>query len=170
MIEMRKGFTLIEILVVLIILPFVLLLLDGLFMTLLGEIPKSYTIAQENLTVQHFLEQLQQDMDKATGLPASFEEYTADNSQILIELQDGIVCYLQKDGQVIRRKLTGAEHDNIRDERAWSLPHAKIQWQIRMRNGREYAVEVKTHIEYKTEGRWKKTMANSHLYYGGVLR
>lgn len=167
---MRKGFTLVEILVVLIVLPFVFVLLDGLFTTLLAEIPRSYRIAQESTTLQNVLEQLQQDMDKARGLPESFAGHTANNQQVLIELPDGVVCYQQIDGQVVRRKLTGAEQGDIGDERAWSLPNTKVQWQVWAKNGQGYAVETKTHIEYKTRGRWKKTMANSHLYYGGVLR
>ena len=167
---MRKGFTLVEMLVVIIILPFVFVLLDGLFVTLLGEVPKSYHIAQESITLQNMLEQMQQDVDKAKGLPASFAGHMVNDKQILINVPEGIICYQQKDGQIIRRILTGPEQDNFSDERAWSLPHTKIQWHVWKKDEQGYAVEVKTHIEYKTEGRWKKTMANSHLYYGGVLR
>ena len=168
---MRKGFTLVEILVVIILLPFIFLLLDGLFVTLLGGIPKSYTIAQESLTLQNMLEQLQQDVDRAKGLPESFADgKTVNEKQIFIELPECIVCYQQKDGQIVRSTLTDNEQGYISNDRTWALPHTKIQWHVWKKNGRGYAVEVKTHIEYKTEGRWKKNMVNSHLYYGGVLR
>lgn len=168
---MRKGFTLVEMLVVIIILPFVFVLLDGLFVTLLGGIPKSYHIAQESITLQNMLEQLQQDVDRARGLPESFAEgKTVNEKQIFIELPGSTICYQQKDGQIIRSTLTDNEQGYISDERAWTLPHAKVQWRVWKKDERGYAVEVKTYIEYKTEGRWKKTMANSHLYYGGVLR
>lgn len=168
---MHKGFTLVEILVVIILLPFIFLLLDGLFVTLLGGIPKSYTIAQENITLQNMLEQMQQDVDRARGLPESFADGKKVNEkQFFIELPESTICYQQKDGQIIRSTLTGNEQGYISDERTWHLPHTKLQWHVWKKNGRGYAVEVKTHIEYKTQGRWKKTMANSHLYFGGVSR
>ena len=167
---MRKGFTIVEVLVVVIILPFVFVVLDGLFRTLLAEIPRSYRIAQESTTLQNLLEQMQQDMDKARGLPESFAGLIANNRQILIELPDSTVCYQLKDEQIVRRKLTGVEQGNTGDERTWRLPNTKVEWRVWAKNGQEYAVETKTYIAYKTRGRWKKTMANSHLYYGGILR
>jgi prepilin-type N-terminal cleavage/methylation domain-containing protein len=168
---MRKGFTFVEILVVVIILPFVFVLLDGLFATLLAEIPRSYQIAQESTTLQNLLEQMQQDMDQAEGLPESFAGRAADDKQILIEMPDGILCYQQDDNRIIRRKLKDALREGgVEEERVWSLPHTKVQWKTWPKGVRGYAVEVKTHIEYKTRGRWNKTMANSHLYFGGALR
>ena len=168
---MRKGFTLVEVLVIVIILPFVFVLLDGLYATLLAEIPRSYQIAQESTTLQNLLEQMQQDMDKAEGLPESFAGHTADDKQILIELSDGILCYQQDDNRIIRRKLKDVlQEGGVEEKRIWSLPHTKVEWRTWPKGMRAYAVEVKTHIEYKTRGRWKKTMANSHLYYGSALR
>ncbi|OHB73834.1 MAG: hypothetical protein A2Z25_10215 [Planctomycetes bacterium RBG_16_55_9] len=167
---MRKGFTLTEVLVVVIILPFVFVTLDGLFVTLLAEIPRSYRIAQESITLQNMLEQLQQDMDKARGLPVSLAGHTTDDTRILVELPGSAVCYQQLDGQVVRRTLTDTAQDNTGTERAWSLPSTKVQWRVWVKDGRGYAVEVKTHIEYKTRGRWEKKMANAHLFYWGLLR
>jgi len=163
---MRKGFTLVEILVVVIVLPIAFLILDGLFTTLLADIPRSYHIAQESITLQNLLEQMQQDTDKARGMSESLAGRTANNLQVLIELPDGVICYQQKDDQIVRRELAGAGQDN----RVWSLPNTKVQWRVWAKDGQGYAVEIKTYIEYKTRGRWKKTMANSHLYYGGLLR
>jgi prepilin-type N-terminal cleavage/methylation domain-containing protein len=167
---MRKGFTLVEVLVVVIVLPFIFVLLDGLFTTLLADIPRSYQFAQESITLQNLLEQMQQDMDRAKGLPESFVGLTADEKQFLIELPDGVLCYQQNNDQIIRRKLRNASQDGVEEKRAWSLPHTKVEWTILEKDSQSYAVEVKTHIEYKTRGKWKKTMANSHLYYGGALR
>ena len=167
---MRKGFTLVEMLVVVIVLPIAFLILDGLFTTLLADIPRSYRIAQESTTLQHLLEHFQRDMDKARGLPETFADHAADARQILIDLPDGVICYRQKDDQIIRRLLTEAPQDRVQEERAWSLPNTKVEWEIWTKDAEGYAVEVKTHIEYKTRGRWKKTTANSHVYYGGVIR
>ncbi|UCD56052.1 MAG: prepilin-type N-terminal cleavage/methylation domain-containing protein [Candidatus Hydrogenedentota bacterium] len=168
---MHKGFSLVEVLVVVIVLPFAFVMLDGLFTTLLAEIPRSYYITQESTTLQNLLEQMQQDMDKSRGLPESFAGQKADDKQILIELRDSVICYQQKDDQIIRRRLKDAlQEGEIEEKRVWPLPHTKVEWKIREMDSKGHAVEVRTHIEYKTRGRLKKTRANSHLYYGGVIR
>ncbi|MEJ2704432.1 MAG: type II secretion system protein [Sedimentisphaerales bacterium] len=127
--DMRKGFTLVEMLVVIILLPFVFVTLDGLFVTLLGEIPRSYRISQESITLQNLLEQMQRDVDEATGLPESFAGHTAGADQVLIKLPKGVVCYEKKDGKVVRRMLSAARQD-ANGERVWSLPQTKIQWRV----------------------------------------
>jgi hypothetical protein len=166
---MRKGYTLVEILVVVITLPFVFLIFDGLFRTLYSDLPWSWRIAQENTTLLNMLEQMQQDINKAKGLPGSFARHTADDSLLLIELAEGVHCYQLKDGQVIRRKVTETQQGNAEQARAWSLPHAEIAWQVWTKNGERYAVEVKTHVEHRIRGQWKKKMAHSRLYFVGAF-
>ncbi|MFH1719482.1 MAG: hypothetical protein ABIF19_19185 [Planctomycetota bacterium] len=166
---MRRGFTLIEILVIVIITPFVFLIFDGLFRTLVSDIPWSWRIAQENTTMLNMLDQLQQDIDKATALPESFAGHTADDNLLLIESADGVLCYQLKDGQVLRRRLTNSGGSDTEEERAWSLPHAKIVWHVWARDGRRYAVESRAHIERSARGQWKKKMAHSRLYFAGAF-
>jgi prepilin-type N-terminal cleavage/methylation domain-containing protein len=165
---MRKGFTLVELLVVIIVLPFVMLVLDGLFSTLITDIPRSYRIVQENTSLLSMLKQMQQDINKAKGLPESFDEYTTSNKLLLIELEEGMICYQLKDDKVLRRKLTGNQQSNAEEEIAWTVPHAKVEWQVWRKDKGGYAVEVKTHIEHKIQGNWEKKMANSHLYFVSI--
>lgn len=153
--------------VVVITLPFLFVIMDGLFRTLLAEIPWSWRIAQENTTVLNMLEQMHQDMDKAKGLPKSFAGRTAGDGLLLIELADGVICYQLKDGQVSRGKLT---KDGAEGTRVWTAPNAKVEWKVWAENGQGYAVETKTSIEYKNRGQWIRKMAQSHLFYLGVLR
>ena len=166
---MRKGFTLVEIMVVIVILPFVMVLLGGLFRTILSEIPASYRIAQENTTLLNMLELMHQDIDKAKGLPVSFAGQTASDELLLIELPDGVVCYELKDGQVIRARLTGDQPDETQGTRVWSLPHAKIEWQVWTRDGERYALQIQSYVEHKSLGRTERKMANSHLYIIGAF-
>ena len=167
---MRKGFTLVELLVVIIVLPFVMLVLDGLFSTLIRDIPRSYRVVQENTSLLSMLEQMQQDIDKAKGLPESFDEYTTSNKLLLIELAEGMICYQLKDEKVLRRKLTDNQQKNALEKKSWSVPHAKVEWQVWRKDRDGYAVEVKTHIEHKIRGEhWEKKMANSHLYFVGAF-
>ena len=166
---MRKGFSLVEILVVIILLPIVFFVMDGLFSTLLDAIPRSYRVAQENTTVLNMLENMRQDIDKAKSLPDSFDGHIASDELLLIGSPDAVVCYQLKDGQVLRRRLTGTHENNAEATRVWSLPHAKVQWQVWRKDRTGYAVEVKTHIEHHPRGHQEKKMANSHLYFAGAL-
>jgi len=183
---MRKGFTLVEALVVVIVLPFMMLVLDDLFRTLIKDIPRSYQVVQENASLLSMLEQMQKDIDKAKGLPESFDEYTTGDKLLLIELAEGMICYQLKDENVLRRKLTD-KTDNQQSPPAagivqnpallgalgqtvWSVPNAKVEWQVWRKDRDGYAVEVKTHIEHKIRGEhWEKKMANSHLYFVGAF-
>ena len=162
---MRKGFTLVEVLVVIVVLPFIMLVLGGLFSTLIRDIPRSYRVVQENTSLLSMLEQMQQDIDKAKGLPESFDGHTASGELLLIELADIVICYQLKDDKVLRRKLTDNQQSNDEEEIVWTVPHANVTWQVWRKGKSGYAVEVQTHIEHKVGGHWEKKMANSHLYF-----
>ena len=166
---MRKGFTIVELLILIIIIPFVYVLIDGLFRTLLTDIPSSCRIVQENTTLLNMLAQIQQDMDKAKSLPELFAGQTASEKSLLIELEDSVICYQIEDGRVLRHKLTDTYEGSAEQRRVWSLPNAKVKWRILQENGRGHAVETETHIPHKSRGRWEKKMANSHLYFVGAL-
>jgi len=166
---MRKGFSLVELLVVIVILPFVFLLFDGLFKTLASEIPLSHRILQEHTTLLHMLSQMQKDIDHAKGLPLSYAGLIPNDRQVLIELPEGVFCYNLKDGEVLRQKLTDTGQSDAEIPIVWTLPHASVQWKVWTRNGRGYAIEANTHIEHKRRGEWKKKMAHSNLYFAGAL-
>jgi prepilin-type N-terminal cleavage/methylation domain-containing protein len=180
---MRKGFTLVEVLIVVIVLPFMMLVLDDFFRTLIKDIPRSYQVVQENASLLSMLEQMQKDIDRAKGLPESFDEYISGDKLLLIELAEGMICYQLKDKKVLRRKLTDNQQSppaagiiqnpallSALGQTVWSVPNAKVEWQVWRKDGDGYAVEVKTHIEHKIRGdHWEKKMANSHLYFVGAF-
>lgn len=166
---MRKGFTFFELLLIIVVLPFVFLLFDGLFKTIVGEIPMSVRLIQENTSLLSMLGQIQQDIDNAKGLPKSFAGQTASDRILLIKLSEGVICYQLKDGQVFRRQLTDTQQEKLQEPRVWLIPHANIKWKVLERNGQGYAVEANTHLEYGRRGQWIKKMAHSHLYFTGAL-
>jgi len=167
--KMRKGFTIIEMLVIVIITPFIFVIFDGLFKTLLSDIPWSWRIAQENTTMVNMLDQLQQDIDAAKGLPESFGTYAANDHLLLIESPGGVLCYQIKDGKVLRQRFAGTGSSKPEDEKVWSLPNAKIAWHGWTRDGRRYAVETSAYVERRARGQWKKKMAHSRLYFVGAF-
>ena len=164
------GFTLTEMMIVIFILPFVLFVLDGLFGTLLTEIPRSCRVAQQGSTLLSLLDQIHRDVERAKSLPAEFAGRTAGEKLLLVELPDGVVGYQIEDDGVARTSLTSTPSSGPPDERIWSMPGGKIEWQVRQKDGRRYAVEIKTHMEFKSHGRIEKKMARTYLFYEGVLR
>jgi hypothetical protein len=168
-INMRKGFTLVELLILVIVLPFVFLLFDGLFKTIAGEIPMSVRLIHENTSLLSVLREIQKDIDGAKDLPKSFAGQIASDQILLIELSEGVICYQLKDGQVIRQKLTETSQSKAEEPRIWSIPHASVEWKVWERNGQGYAVETNAHLEYGRRGQWVKKMAHTHLYFAGAL-
>jgi len=167
--NMRKGFNLVEILVVIVIIPVAAFTLDRFFNTVLLDFPRSSAVMQENKIVLSMLRQMQKDIDGAKGLPESFAGHTAGDKLLLIERPDSIICYQLKDGQVLRRRLTGTQNGGGEDARVWSAPNAEVKWHVWQKNGKGYAVQVQTHVKQKLRAKWQKKMANSHLYFAGLF-
>jgi prepilin-type N-terminal cleavage/methylation domain-containing protein len=166
---MRKGFTLVETLVVVLVLPFMLLVLDGLFATLITDIPRSYKIVQTNTTLLNMLEQLRRDVDKAKELPEGYNDYISDDETLLINLPEGIVCYQLKDEKVVRHNLKDESEDGAAEQKYWPAPRAKVRWKVWRKDAAGYAVEVSTFIEQKVHGHRQKKMTNSRVYFLDVL-
>ncbi len=201
---MRKGFSLIEMLAVMVVIPIVLVALASVFTTVITDIPRSYRVIQTNTTLLNMLEQMRNDINTATcaeantgagrGLPESFSRYATKDGLLLIEMSDAVISYQVnppyvwriKDDKALRRDLTAdacperpvvsevepsrGDDSEVKNTRVWSVPHAKVEWQVRRENGKGYAVQVKTHIEHKVRGHWERKMANSHLYFVGALQ
>jgi len=170
---MRKGFTFSEMVALLAILTFVSLIFAPVFATLITDIPGSYRVVQENTSVLSMLKQMRTDIDAAKQLPLSFAGHPADDKVLLIESKDGYICYELKDGKVLRRSLSRQRRPREgtrEDKTVWSVPNAKVEWQVWRKNTKGYAVEVKTHVEQNVPGGPQKKMANSHLYFVRVFR
>jgi hypothetical protein len=160
---MRKGFTLVELFIVIVTLPFVAIILDLLFADIVTNIPKASRMVHENTTVISLLGRIQADVDRARALPDSVGEYEAGEDMLLIEMGDFTVGYEIKDGRVVRRRL---DEEGQEDESAvWTAPNSDIRWSVLKAEGAAYAVEVRTHIRHKLRRRIQEKMANSHLYF-----
>ncbi len=166
---MRKGLTLVNILIIVFVLPFMILILDGLFKTLIKDIPRSYKVVQVNTSLLSMLKEIQQDIDKAKGLPETYKEHVASDKMLLIDLPEETICYQLKDDKVFRYNLTETQKSNIAKTKYWSVPHAKVQWKVWRKDMGGHAVEIRTHIEHEVQSHLEKKMANSHLYFVGSL-
>ena len=166
---MRKAFSLVELLTVMVVFAAVSVALAALFATIITDIPKSYHVVQENTSLLSMLGQMRKDIDMAKALPHSSAGYTTGDELLLIELPEGMICYQLKNGEVLRRRLTDAQKDAGEDTKVWSVPNAKVEWRLAGGDDKAYAVEVRTHIEYELRGHRQNKMANAYLYFVGAL-
>ena len=168
--SIRKGMTLVELLVIIAILPIFMLAFDRLFKTVAKDIPRSYRVVNENVSLLNMLKKMQQDIDVAEGMPKSYGNYSVSNEQFLIKQTDSVICYRFEDDKVLRYMLT--EDNSSGSEEAedfWTLPHAIIHWRILEQNGNGYAVEIRKHIEHNVLGHPEKKLSNSYIYFVGAL-
>ena len=91
--NMRKGMTLVEIIFIIAVLPVFMLAFDKMFKAVVKDIPRSYRVVNENVSLLNMLEKLQQDIDVAKGLPKSYGSYSVSDEQFLIEQADCVICY-----------------------------------------------------------------------------
>ena len=166
---MRRGMTLVEVLVVTITLPFFAIAFDTLFRSMLSDIPRSNRLVQENTSLLAMLEQMRKDVSVARALPESFAQYKMDDGALLIELAGRVFCYRLEDGKMVRRTLSETQQGQVEDTRVWSLPNSMVQWRIWRKDGSGYAVEVSTAIRYKLRSKYQQRMANSYLYFLGTI-
>ena len=146
-----------------------MLILDGLFKTLIKDIPRSYQVVQANTSLISMLKEMQQDIDNAKGLPQTYNEYTSGDKTLLIDSSEGMISYQLKDDKVLKYNLTDNQPNNAEEQKVWSVPNAKVQWKVWRKDTSGYAVEVRTYIAYKLKKHLEKKMANSHLYFVGAL-
>jgi prepilin-type N-terminal cleavage/methylation domain-containing protein len=166
---MRKGMTLVEVLIVMVVLPFAAAAFDVLFRSTLSDIPRSTRLVQENTSLLNMLEQMRQDIGAAKAMPESSGQYTAGEGLLLIEIADGVLGYQLRDGKVLRYRLAGRQEEQEENARVWSLPNSQVQWRTWRKDGKGYAVEVRTSIRYKLRSKYQQRMANSHLYFLGTI-
>lgn len=164
----NKGYTLVEIVVMITIIPIIFIVTNSLFLTMFNDVPKTGDAIHDNSVMLFLLDQMQRDIDAAKNLPQSINGNTSDASLLLIEQPDKVIHYQIKDNYVYRYGFSG-NRQIPEDTRYWFLPDTKIIWQVRQQNGKGYAVEIQHHCEYKHRGDYMKKMKNSHLFYVGIL-
>ncbi|MBM4026511.1 MAG: prepilin-type N-terminal cleavage/methylation domain-containing protein [Planctomycetes bacterium] len=99
---MRKAFTLVELLVVVTIVPFIMITVSGVYATFLRDIPQTMRVLQESTTVLDLLRQIRADAEEAVGLPEEFEGRPADDRTLLIEQPGRIIRYQRREGRIVR--------------------------------------------------------------------
>jgi type II secretory pathway component PulJ len=166
--NMHKGFSLIELIVIIAVLPFILITIDKLFASMFTDVPKSLNTIQDNSVLLNMLNQMEQDIDAANDLPQSIDGYTAGDELLLIKQADSVIQYQRKGDYIYRYEFKDGKQVP-EQTRYWLLPETKITWQVHRKDGKGYAVEIRHHNEYVLHGHLVKKMENSNLFYIGIL-
>ena len=162
---MRKAFTLIELLVIIAVLPAATLALSRIFATFIQDIPRMTRVVERNTTVLDMVQQLRDDMDRATTLPDTFEAKRCDDRTLLVGFPDGVICYELQDGRAVRSVLGGAGQAEEREPRVWAFPESVVRWSRWQDQGTAYAVEIQTHVKQKVGSQVKAKLANSYVLF-----
>jgi hypothetical protein len=164
---MRKGYLLVEILVVLAVMAMVGGIFDRFWRTFAFDLPRDSRLIQENITLNNVVSHIRADVVSAKTLSESVNGPDEPNT-LLMKMPDGVISYKFSNGRILRsftRGTTGITADDI----VWLVPHSWIEWQVWNKGKAGYAVEVKTCIENKNFGQTRKKMANSNLFFAGAL-
>lgn len=176
---MRKAFTLVELLVVVTVLPFILVAVSGVYATFIRDIPRTTRVVQENTTVLNLLGQMRRDVDAAVGLPEQFEGRRAGERTLLIEQPGRVICYQIEDGRIVRTPFvvtpSGVSSNALAgtlpaslpadEQRLWRVPDAVIAWRLWQREGKAYAVEIHSHVKQRVQGFLREKLANTQVFF-----
>ena len=165
---MRKGFTLIEILILITTVPLLMVFTSRFFSTMISQTPRIWNNVQQNSTLLNMLWQMQQDIDRATDFPETKGDYASSGKLLLIEKPDTLIGYEFDDSQVVRRVLDG-ENTDTNATRTWEIPDVVIEWKVLRNKGKGYCLELHNHTEYQKSNGLENQMPNSHLFFIGAL-
>jgi prepilin-type N-terminal cleavage/methylation domain-containing protein len=165
---MRKGVTLIEMVLVIAILGSAMTAFTVLFRTLLGDLPDTYRVCQTNDTVGIIVDQIRKDIDRAKSL--SCRQETTGGDLLLIELPEGTLAYEMAQDYTLRCSRGADPNSPEYIRTTWSIFPAKIQWQVLEKDGQGYALEISTFIECYRPPEKKKKLSNSYVFFTNALR
>lgn len=163
--KMRRGFTLVELLAIIAVLASFMAAFAMLFNELAVDIPRSYRAVQMNASMLNMLRYMQEDVESASGLPESFGEHKSSDKVLLIESAEGVVSYRVEEGALHRVPLGDSGQEKI----VWRARWAAVEWDVLRKDGKGYAVEVKSRMEYPYKGETMKKLANSYLFFAGLF-
>ena len=161
----RKAFAINEMLFMIPVVIVLMMMCTKPLRILTGELRQDQRDLQANVSVNHMLRRMREEIGRATGLSEQAGGRRAGGGVLLIESVNGIVCYEHIDDKVIK-SIVGAERDEPAGHTdIWKVAHAEIDWKIQKRDGEGYAVEVITSINRISGGHLHKKLQNSHVFF-----
>jgi hypothetical protein len=166
---MRKAFSLLELLVVIMTLPVLLLALGGVMHAFTMELPRGTRLVNEQAGVLDVIDAIGRDVRIAAALPDSAGGRQSDGRTLLIALPTGVVAYEQADGWVSRMALDQDGGHDPNAEGRWRLPNAVFEWQRWKQADAAYAVEIHSHIKQVIDAHPQKKLAQTRVFLLNAL-
>ncbi|NQT02000.1 MAG: hypothetical protein HQ580_08255, partial [Planctomycetes bacterium] len=136
------------------------------FRKLMGDIPRAHRDFQANTSVQDMIRRLRRDVESGRSLLQYEGDDRVGGDLLLIESGEGVISYEFDRDRVVRS--LAVDDPNMPGESIWSVPHARIDWDVWRRNNAGYALEVRTAIERTVLDRPEIKLRNSHLFFVGI--
>ena len=168
---MRKAFTLIEMLGLLLVTTSLLLTLSPLVRSLLGDVPGSHRLLETHAQLQGIVSHIQYDIDRAVDLPSEFGGQAADEEYLFISQSDGMIVWQHRSGQIARlgpyESLPDLTDPNlvISADLNCSIPQARLTWRRHVQNDKAIAVEIETAAIQKTEKSEKQRLKMAWMLF-----
>ncbi|HET6430045.1 MAG TPA: prepilin-type N-terminal cleavage/methylation domain-containing protein [Phycisphaerae bacterium] len=159
---MRKGVTLVELLLAVSILLMVGAISVELFGTIVRDIPDRKRAIDEHTALAGMVRQMRKDASAATD--ASAEEGTGG---LVLTCPAGKVRYQAAAGRVERTEEP-ADAGGRGRTMAWPVPHATVRWDVRRDGGRAVGLEVRTKVDPVGRARDQRPLANAHVLLLGA--
>ena len=148
-----RGYTLIEMLIIIAVLAIVITLSVKPFRTIISDIPRSSRIFQAWNTTTEVMKQLKADVEQSSRI------IDLSDGLLTLEHGDSKIVYTFLDGKISRKAST----DN--SESLWKIPHVKINTQLWISDNIPYAIEITTWNQQNITGREQKRLRQSFVYY-----
>ena len=103
---MRKGYLLVEMMVVISIMAMVMVTLDRFFRTFTYDLPRNSRLIQENHTLNNAVSHIRADVASAKTLSQAGDGSNEPNT-LLVELSNGTVSYKFSNGRILRSFVGG---------------------------------------------------------------
>jgi hypothetical protein len=154
---MRKGYLLVEILVVLAILVVISIPLNKFIRLLAFDVPKSARRIESNTSLLNLLNCMQFDIVSACRV------HTAGKNMLIMQMADETVSYTFSEDKTIR---STTDSNMLPDE--WVIPGGRIDFEIQQVNDTP-AVSVTKYVEAKTYRGIEKKMEETYLFFPNVF-
>lgn len=158
----RKGFTLIEILMMLSIMTVLMFVTAGPTRTLIRDIPRLQKDIETDTVISNIVKTISKDVEAATDAELIGPAAEDAIGTLSLKTDQGNIFYDFKEEQVTRSVGSIDEAPSI-----WKIKYGNINWQIIQRD-KFKTVEIKTSIQRKINGKLKNMLKKSHLYFVGA--
>ena len=161
----REGFAINELLFMIPVVIVLMMMCTRPIRTLTGDLLQDQKDLQANVSVHHMLRAVREEIERSTGLPEYAGGTKAGGRVLLIESSEGTIRYELIDDKIIKNRISLEQNKSAQRIDSWPVPNASINWKVRRRNGKGYAVEVVTNINRISGDRLHKKLQNSHVFF-----